>query len=241
MIILLSPAKTLDESPSPINQFSKSQFTTQTAQVLNKFKKLSTKKLESMMKLSPKLAQLTHDRFQNFNTPLTKKNAKQAMFLFKGPVFLSLNPLSFTEKQLQFAQKHLRILSGLYGILRPLDLTKPYRLEMKYVTTFWQDILPSTVDTSELIINLASKEYADALITKHHNTLHLIFKQPKDGTYKTIGILAKKARGLMTRYIIQNAITNPQGLKGFNLENYQHSPEQSSLDKMVFLQSKDAN
>lgn len=253
MIILISPAKSLDfESPLITKEHSQPQFIEQSAELITQLKKLAPQEIASLMKLSDQLAVLNFDRFQAFKPHFTIKNARQALLAFKGDVYQSLNAEDFSSDDFDFAQKHLRILSGLYGLLRPLDLIQAYRLEMgtrfnnskgKNLYEFWDLKLTHKV-TEELnqqekpvLINLASNEYFKAIKTQHltQTIITPSFKDWKNGEYKMISFYAKRARGLMSRYIIKNKIEDPQQLKDFNLGGYYFDEERSTENNWMFL------
>ncbi|MCK4708148.1 MAG: peroxide stress protein YaaA, partial [Gammaproteobacteria bacterium] len=193
--------------------------------------------IAELMHLSMKLAELNFDRYENWSLPLNTNNAKQAILAFKGDVYTGLDAESFSAADMKFAQKHFRMLSGLYGLLRPLDLMYPYRLEMgtkldnergKNLDEFWGSIITDAINKhikaskSENLINLASNEYFKSVKTKDINGTIITpaFKEYKNGEYKMIGIYAKKARGLLSRYIIQNQLSKPEDIKAFNEEGY---------------------
>jgi cytoplasmic iron level regulating protein YaaA (DUF328/UPF0246 family) len=201
------------------------------------------------MKLSDKLAALNMARFQTWQKPFNLENAKQALLAFKGDVYTGLDADTLDVAGLDFAQQHLRILSGLYGVLRPLDLMQAYRLEMgtkfanakgKDLYQFWGSQLRESIE-SELkdgvLINLASNEYFKAVEAKKLKARIItpVFKDWKNGQYKIISFYAKKARGLMSRYIIDHSINDPENIKGFDSEGYRFSPEMSQADEWVFL------
>jgi len=244
MIILLSPAKSLNFDPVDVPR-SQPRFKNDTFQLAKILKKKSSADLMEMMKISQKLADLNHDRFQQFSLSHTKENAKQAVFAFKGDVYQGLEADKLTEKQLAFAQDHVRILSGLYGLLRPFDVIQPYRLEMgskvktakgKSLYDFWGDALTDKINEdlksvkSKVVVNLASEEYFKSINKKKLDAELYTpnFKEYRDGKLKFISFSAKKARGYMTQYIVRNKITNPEKLKGFNLENYAFDDEHSN-------------
>ncbi len=251
MIIVISPSKTLDLSASTFQNHSQPRQLLQSQALIETAKKLSAEELSNLMKISDKLSQLNWQRYQDFNTPFTLDNAKQALLAFKGDVYEGINVDDYSEDDFDFAQQNLRILSGLYGALRPLDLIQAYRLEMgtrlqneqgKNLYEFWdtqvtellnQDL---TEHSSPLLINLASNEYFKVIKAKYlkAKVLTLAFKENKAGTYKTIGIHAKRARGLMTRYIIKNRLTEAEKIKAFNLENYAYNEHLSSDKEWVF-------
>lgn len=250
MKIIISPAKSLDfESKVPTKTFSQPQFLEESLQLNKKLKSLSKKKLSDLMSISDDLAQLNYERNQEWNTPFTKENAKQAIFAFTGEVFRGIDVNSLSENKLPQLQNKLRILSGLYGLLKPLDLMQPYRLEMgtklkvgrkENLYKFWDtklaEALNEELDEGELLINLASTEYFKALPKKALKVPMItpVFKDFKNGKYKTIMTYAKKARGLMVRYIIENDIETLEGIKGFNIDGYAFSQDMSSAKELVF-------
>jgi cytoplasmic iron level regulating protein YaaA (DUF328/UPF0246 family) len=211
--------------------------------------------IAELMKLSIKLAELNFDRYEAFEPECTKDNAKQAILAFKGDVYQGLDAESFSAADFKFAQQHLRILSGLYGLLRPLDLMQPYRLEMgtKLVTDrgknlyeFWGDIITDGLNKqlgkikSGTLVNLASNEYFKSVKPKNiaGEIVTPQFKEYKNGEYKMIGIYAKRARGLMARYIIQNQLTRPEALKDFSEEGYSFNKKLSAGNSLVFTRKQ---
>ena len=253
MIIVLSPAKTLDYEFESNHEHSVPAFLSQSSKLISNLKTKEPKDIASLMGLSDKLATLNFDRYQSWS-PAKKVSAysKPSMLVFKGDVYQGLQAEDLNNSQMKFAQKHIRILSGLYGILRPLDLMKPYRLEMgtkletsegKNLYEFWGDKVQKNVlnelknQRSDLLINLASKEYFTVLgkLPEDINVVTPTFKDYKNGNYKIISFYAKKARGLMTRWIIQNKITNFEDLYGFNVEGYKYSKAESTKTVPVFL------
>lgn len=253
MLIIISPAKTLDfEQKNHTSIFSENDFLPEAERLIKKLKKFRPNRLVELMEISPKLAQINHERFLNWSVPFDLNNAKQAILAFKGDVYIGLDVNTLNEKELLFAQEHLRILSGLYGVLRPLDLIQAYRLEMgtkwttasfKNLYSFWGDKLTKNINNAILnqgdksLINLASNEYFKALNKKKLKAeiITPIFKDFSNGEYKTISIFAKKARGLMSRFIIQNELKKPEELKLFNSEGYYYSEAESSTNQLVFL------
>lgn len=253
MIIVLSPAKTLDYDFDFSNQHSVPTFLNQSSKLIKLLKKKEPKDIASLMGLSDKLATLNYDRYQAWTASKTVSNdSKPSMLVFKGDVYQGLQAESLSKNDLNFAQKHLRILSGLYGILKPLDLMKPYRLEMgtKLETSkgnnlyeFWGDKIQKNVLSelkdmkSDLIVNLASKEYSSVLgkMSEDINLVSPTFKDYKNGNYKIISFYAKKARGLMARWIIKNKIQNFEDLVDFNLDGYSFSKKESTVTTPVFL------
>lgn len=258
MIILLSPAKTLDFETEPsINVCTQPDFLDLSQDLINGLSNLSINEIRSLMGLSEKLAQLNHDRFQSWSKKHSEQNAKQALLAFKGDVYEGLKAHEFSKKDFQFAQKNLRILSGLYGLLKPLDLIQPYRLEMgtiyanplgKDLYSFWGNRLCETIAKelrsakSKTVINLASIEYSKAAKLDNLNAdiISPVFKDEKKGDFKIISFYAKKARGLMANYLISNEIENTAQLREFNLDGYAYSPEQSTPARPVFLRTEKA-
>ena len=250
MKIIISPAKSLDfESEVPVNKFTNPRFLTQSETLNKKLKSLSKKKLGDLMSISDDLASLNFERNQSWETPFTKENAKQAIYAFTGAVFLGIDVNTLPEDKIDVMQDRLRILSGLYGLLKPLDLIQPYRLEMgtklkvgrkDNLYKFWDTTLATSLNEElkddELLINLASSEYFKALPKKTLKVPMItpVFKDFKNGQYKTIMTYAKKARGFMVRYIIENEINTLAELKGFNTEGYGFSEELSKENELVF-------
>ena len=250
MKIIISPAKSLDfESKATTSLYTQPRFLEQSIKLNKKLKTLSRKKLSELMKISDDLASLNYERNQNWQTPFELDNAKQAIFSFTGEVFRGIDVNTISEDKLPTMQDNLRILSGLYGLLKPLDLIQPYRLEMgtrlkvgstENLYKFWgnelADSLNSELDNDELLVNLASSEYFKALPKKVLKVPMItpVFKDLKNGEYKTIMTFAKKARGLMVRYIIENDIKTIEGLKGFNVNDYRFSEEMSTETELFF-------
>ncbi|MFT5702771.1 MAG: cytoplasmic iron level regulating protein YaaA (DUF328/UPF0246 family) [Rickettsiales bacterium] len=252
MFIIISPAKSLNfESKIPPIKTTTPVFIKEIKELINNFNKLSALDLEKLMKISPNLAELNFSRFQNFSENFTTINSKPALFLFDGDVYKSIDVENYDEKDLEFAQNHLRILSGLYGILRPLDLMQGYRLEMgtkskniigTNLPEFWQDKIADFFNKElknqiePTIINLASSEYFDAVDFKKINgkIINIIFKEKKGDSYKIIGIFAKKARGLMADFIIKNKVEKSEDLKGFKVGNYRFRSELSDNNNFHF-------
>lgn len=253
MLTVLSPAKTLDyESPSITDQMSTPQFMDQSALLVDDARTLAPDDIRSLMGVSEAIASLNHERFMNWAPESTTANAKQAILAFKGDVYTGLEAETMSTNDLEFAQAHLRILSGLYGLLRPLDLMQPYRLEMglkfsnqrgKNLYEFWGERITDAINAdlasagTETLVNLASNEYFKAVKTKSLNADIITpqFKDLKNGQYKMISFFAKKARGVMARYIIDNQLTDPDQLKSFTGSGYYFSAEQSSGNNLVFL------
>ena len=252
MLIVISPAKTLDYDTTPATKTTtQPDFLNDSAKLINELKQLSPQEIAGLMSISDKLAQLNAARFEAWTKNFTPDNAKQAVLAFKGDVYTGLNANTLSEKQFQFAQKHLRILSGLYGLLRPLDLMQAYRLEMgtkfanqrgKDLYSFWGNRITDKLNEElasqkkPVLINLASNEYFKSINTKELNAeiITPVFKDRKGGKYKIISFYAKKARGLMCRYVIDNKITQPEKLKGFDYEGYSFNEAMSSEKEWVF-------
>lgn len=251
MLLLISPAKTLDFSPSPIAEYTASPFLKESKELVGILKEKSADDLKKLMKVSDKIAELNVGRFRSFKAPFNLKNAKQAVLAFRGDVYTGLDADSFDESDIEFAQKHLRILSGLYGMLKPLDLMQPYRLEMgtklqnkqgKNLYEFWADKITHRINEdlkesdNEYIINLASKEYFKSVKPKLLNgkIIDVNFKEDKNGTYKIVAFFAKKARGMMCHYAIKNKLTDPEHLKGFDYDNYVYNEDLSSEKELIF-------
>jgi hypothetical protein len=252
MLTVISPAKNLDFDTQAHTQIhSQPEFLDQSQLLIDELKPLTVVDVASLMKLSDKLAALNVARFNDWQTPFSLDNAKQAALAFNGDVYTGLDANSLDDAGLEFAQTHLRILSGLYGILKPLDLMQPYRLEMgtkfanqrgKDLYAFWGSTLRETLEADPamadgVLINLASNEYFKAVEAKKLNARVItpVFKDWKNGQYKMISFYAKKARGLMTRYMIDNQINEPDSLKGFDYEGYRYSEEMSKADDWVFI------
>lgn len=250
MKIIISPAKSLDfETALPTDRFTKSAFLKE-SRLLNKvIKKKSPKELSELMDISDNLAELNWKRNKAFKTPFTTQNARPAIYAFNGDVYQGIDAYTIPLGKLDVLQSQLRILSGLYGFLKPLDLMQPYRLEMgtplvfdeyKNLYEFWKPSLTESLNKEmkkgELLINLASKEYASALEFKKlkANIVTPEFKDYKNGKLKIISFFAKKARGLMVRYIIENDAKTVDDLKGFNYEGYQLDGTLSKGNSLIF-------
>ena len=255
MLMIISPAKTLDyESPLATETYTQPDYLDDACELIDQLKELEPHQVSNLMSVSDKLGQLNAERFGNWHTPFTPDNARQAILAFKGDVYTGLDAESFSEDDFAFAQQHLRMLSGLYGLLKPLDLMQPYRLEMgtkfennrgKDLYAFWGSKLTSALNEllaadDKVLVNLASNEYFKSVQKKDIDGRLVTpqFKDWKNGQYKMISFYAKKARGLMCRYAIQNRITQADDLKGFNLEGYYFSDEQSDNNNWVFLRDE---
>lgn len=252
MLLVVSPAKNLDyQSTYPAVSASQPRLIKHTKALVQTCKSLAPSDLSSLMGISDKLATLNANRFNSFEFPFTDSNARPAIFAFNGDVYAGLDALTLNESSLNFAQSHLRILSGLYGVLRPLDLMQPYRLEMgiklktskaKSLYEFWDGHITELLnkDLSEqgdnVLVNLASNEYFSSIKKKSLDALVVTphFKDEKNGTYKIISFYAKKARGMMARYIIENELTEVSQLKAFDSAGYVFDSEQSTESDYVF-------
>jgi len=252
MLIVISPSKTLDFSSNTFDTHTLPRQLKQSQELINITKQMSAEDLSALMKISNKLGQLNWQRFQDFTQPFQLSNSKQALLAFKGDVYAGINADQYSADDLSFAQQHLRILSGLYGALKPLDLIQPYRLEMgtrlnnsqgKNLYAFWGSQVTDVLnqDLSEdssppYLINLASNEYYKVIKPKELQAKIItpVFKENKAGVLKTIGIHAKRARGLMTNYIIKNRIRNIEQLKEFSEEDYKYRNSLSSDKEWIF-------
>lgn len=247
MIIILSPAKSLDYSSNFNIDFKTTAKFIDSAELLAKnLKKFQAKSLEKLMDISPNLAQLNFERWQNFD----KNPSRQAILAYDGDVYEGIDKESYQKKEFEFAQKHLLIISGLYGVLRPMDLIKPYRLEMatdfknqqficQNLYQFWQEKINNFIKEleDEVIVNLASQEYFSVILPKKisKKIINIIFKENKNGVLKIVAINAKKARGLMANFAIINKIKDCQDLKNFKEENYRFNSQLSNQENWVFV------
>lgn len=252
MLSVISPAKSLDfETPSQTSSYSQPEFLEASQVLIDQLRPLAPQDLSQLMKISDKLASLNAARYQEWSPPFNLENAKQAALAFTGDVYTGLDAATLDEQALEFGQKHLRILSGLYGLLRPLDLIQPYRLEMgtrlnnskgKDLYDFWKSSLTAKLNKelgkqdTRALINLASQEYFKALDSRQLNAevVTPVFKDWKNGQYKIISFYAKKARGLMSRFILENAVDQPEGLKEFDLAGYSFNPGLTEGNSWVF-------
>lgn len=259
MLAIISPAKTLDlESPVPALQPSQPDFLNESAELIEQLRHFSEPQLEALMKISPKLAALNHQRYQSWSRPFSEDNARPALLAFKGDVYTGLTLDEYNSRDFKFAQKHLRILSGLYGLLRPLDLMQAYRLEMGSslknsrgddLYAFWKDQITQSLITAikstkeKTLINLASKEYFSAVDSKAVEAagIRIItpqFKDWKNGTYKFITFYGKKARGMMADYLIRQALNEPESLKSFDTEAYSFNQKLSEKNDWIFTRKQ---
>ena len=250
MLVLLSPAKTLDfETPPVTDAHSQPEFTSEAEPLIDVLREKAPQDIADLMKLSDKLAALNVARYQGWTPKHTQENARQALLAFKGDVYTGLDAETLSEADLEYAQSHLRILSGLYGLLKPLDLMQPYRLEMgtslttdkgKTLYAYWgatiTDRLNTELGSDDFVVNLASNEYFKSVQPKKLNgrLITPVFKDQKNGQYKIISFWAKKARGLMARYIIDKRVEQPEQLKAFDYDGYAFNEAMSEGDTWVF-------
>ncbi|MYE86933.1 MAG: peroxide stress protein YaaA [Gammaproteobacteria bacterium] len=256
MLAIISPAKSLDfDGRAPTRKSSVPSFLDDSAELIRELRELAPQDLSDLMGISTSLAELNYDRYATWGEPFSRRNAKQAMFAFNGDVYLGLKSTEFSERDLTWAQKHLRILSGLHGILKPLDLIQPYRLEMGTrlsngrggdLYDFWRDkvtaALNEAIDAQRqpILVNLASNEYFNAVDSTRIDARIITptFKDLKNGRYMFISFFAKKARGLMAAYLIKNRVSTLKALKAFDWQGYRFSPAQSSANDWVFLRDQ---
>lgn len=257
MLIVISPAKTLDfDTPAVTQNHSQAVLLEHSEVLIDILTTKSPADIEALMKISPKLAQLNVDRYHSWSVPFDQQNAKQALLAFKGDVYTGLDAENFSEDNFSYAQEHLRILSGLYGVLRPLDLIQPYRLEMgirlatlkgNNLYDFWSSRITDKLNLqlknidSDILLNLASNEYFKSVKKKEvkADIVTPVFKDWKNDQYKMISFYAKKARGLMSAWVIQNNIEDIDALTTFDVDGYQFSPNDSDPFNPVFLRRQD--
>ena len=255
MLCVISPAKTLDyESPVPTNDFSMPSFTKDSLELIEQLRTLTAADISQLMKLSEKLATLNEMRYLEWEKEHNLENARQALFAFKGDVYTGMDPYSFNAADIANATKHLRILSGLYGLLKPCDLMQAYRLEMgtkfvnkrgKNLYEFWDtkitDALNVELEGHSHLVNLASNEYFKAVKKKDvaKPIIDVDFLDWKTDKYKIISFFAKKARGMMAAYIIKNDLSKPEDLMGFDTAGYSYCPESSTESKYIFTRKQD--
>lgn len=251
MYILISPAKNLNETPHFYPNCSQAQLLAHSQILIEQLKTLAPQDIAQLMSVSDKIARLNTERFQNWQPPFTEQNAKAAVFLFNGDVYDGLDAATLPPESLQWLQQHSGILSGLYGLLRPLDLIQPYRLEMGTklanprgadLYTFWGDIISQQIQTqlqhtnSPTLINLASQEYFKSVKPSaiRARIITPVFQDQKNGQYRIISFYAKRARGLMLRYAAENRITDSEQLKKFDSEGYTFCPDISDDKQWIF-------
>jgi len=253
MLMVISPAKTLDFDTPPVTErFTQPQYLDHSQELIVQLRELTPAQISELMHLSDKLSGLNAARFGSWTPAFTPANAKQALLAFKGDVYTGLQAEHFTDADFTYAQDHLRMLSGLYGLLRPLDLMQPYRLEMgtklanargKDLYAFWGTQISEWLNQAladqgdDVLLNLASNEYFSAVKRSALNArvINTEFRDLKNGQYKIISFYAKKARGMMSRFVIKEQITNPDALKQFSEQGYRYSAAHSKTDTLVFL------
>src|SRR5699024_4988927 len=256
MLIMISPAKTLDyDSPLPPHEATQPRLLDHSDVLVQRARTLTAADLKQLMKVSDKIAQLNVERFTRWSTPFTSDNARPALFAFKGDVYTGMGVGGFSAADLDTAQRRLRMLSGLYGVLRPLDLMQPYRLEMgtrlhnargKNLYEFWGDIITDqlTADMraagTDVLINLASNEYFKAVNTQRlpGPVIEPVFQHEKNGRYKVISFWAKKARGRMAAWIVHNGVTRPQDLQEYDEDGYRYAADASTATRPVFRRTE---
>lgn len=256
MLLVVSPAKTLDFETKPKTSLhSEPAFLDDSQKLIEQLKKFKAQDVTDLMGVSQKIAELNVERFNSWSLPFTEENAKQAILAFKGDVYTGLDAESMKLNDFKFAQKHLRILSGLYGLLRPMDLMQPYRLEMgkklankrgKNLYEFWGEKITDAINAqlktlkSDVLVNLASNEYFKSIKPKLLNAeiITPAFKDYKNGDYKMISFFAKKARGALSRYVIDNRITDPEEMKNFDVDGYKFNSKFSKDNSWVFTRKQ---
>ena len=256
MLVVISPAKNLDyDTPAVTNTFTQPEMLDDSQTLITQCQTLTPAKIGSLMKISDKLAGLNADRYASWQTPFDINNAKQALLAFNGDVYTGLDASSFSQDDFDYAQRHLRILSGLYGVLRPLDLMQAYRLEMgtnldvgesKNLYQFWDDRISNklneaiSIQGDNVLVNLASNEYFKAVKPKTLNAKIYtpVFQDCKNGQYKVISFYAKKARGMMARYILQKQLTEVSQLQKFDTAGYRFSSQKSKGNELVFTREE---
>jgi len=259
MLTVISPAKTLDyETPPVTDRFTQPQYLDHSQELIQILRELAPAQISELMHLSDKLAGLNAARFGSWNPAFTPDNAKQALLAFKGDVYTGLDATTLADADFSYAQDHLRMLSGLYGLLRPLDLMQPYRLEMgtklanargKDLYAFWGTRISEWLNEAlaeqgdDLLLNLASNEYFSAVkrTALKARIINTEFRDLKNGQYKIISFYAKKARGMMSRFVIQERINTPDALKQFDAQGYYYSADHSKPDNLVFLRDLPAD
>ena len=256
MLLVISPAKTLDfETKYTVKQATKPKFLDDAAELIALMREYSPDDIVKLMGVSEKIALLNAERYSNWHTPFNLSNAKPSILAFKGDVYTGMNASSFSEQDFKYAQQHLRILSGLYGMLKPLDLMQAYRLEMgiklptekgSNLYDFWGDKITKAINQqlkkldSDILVNLASNEYFNSIDRKllKARIITPVFKDYKNGKYKIISFFAKKARGLMSAYIIQNEIKDVEKIKQFDTAGYRFDAASSQDDEWIFLRKE---
>jgi len=256
MLMVISPAKTLDfETPAVTQRFTQPQYLDHSQVLIEQLRELSPAQISELMHVSDKIGGLNAARFGSWTPAFTPRNAKQAILAFKGDVYTGLDAETLGETDLDYAQQHLRMLSGLYGLLRPLDLMQPYRLEMgtklanargKDLYAFWGNRISEWLNEAlaeqgdDILLNLASNEYFSAVKRPalKARVIDTEFRDQKNGQYKIISFYAKKARGMMSRFVISERIDKPEHLKQFDVQGYRFSKDLSTADKLIFLRDE---
>lgn len=250
MLMVISPAKTLDfDTPPKTDVSTQCDFLDRSAELIKILRPMAMPQIAKLMDLSDTLASLNVARYESWKRPFTTKNAKQAVLAFNGDVYDGLDAKTLNKTQLNQAQKQLRILSGLYGILRPLDLMQPYRLEMgtalpnpkgKDLYQFWGEALGKALNAelkshkTKVLVNLASEEYFKAVKGLDYPVIAPVFQEKKGSAYKIVSFSAKRARGMMVRYVLDHKIDAPEGLKNFDTDGYRFEPKASNDTTLVF-------
>ena len=258
MLAIISPAKRLDyDSPVPTRKHTQPQFLDDSAELIGELRQLAPPDIADLMGISSNLAETNADRYATWQPPFTRRNARQAILAFKGDVYLGLDAYAYTERDFTWAQKHIRILSGLHGLLKPLDLVQPYRLEMgtrlktgrgRDLYGFWGGKVTDSLNEAlaaqrqPLLINLASNEYFNVLDAGRIDARIVTptFLDLRNGRYRFLSFFAKRARGAMTSYIVRNRVSTLKALRAFDWEGYRYSRERSRSDDWVFLREKPA-
>ena len=253
MMIVISPAKSLySHSPIQLDKYTEAEFLPEAEKIISVMKKKKPAQLSKLMDISPKLAELNFQRFQEWSLPFSPNNSWQAILMFNGDVYQGLKAETFSAEEFDTAQNHLRILSGVYGLLKPLDLIQAYRLEMgtsvaiarkKNLYEFWKTKITARLNeemaqsNQKILINLASNEYFSAINTRKLKARIITpaFKEHKNGQYQMVSFFAKRARGLMSRFIIQNQISDPEEIKAFTDEGYYFNNQLSKGDNWLFI------
>lgn len=256
MLVLLSPSKSLDyDTPPQTDTHTQPQFLDDARFLIDVLRDFSKEELRDLMDISEKLADLNYERYRSFSTPFDRENAKQAILAFDGDVYRDFRFDDYDEEDFQFLQNHVRILSGLYGVLRPLDLMQPYRLEMgtrlatergKNLYEFWGSSVTDAVNAAldaqgdDIVLNLASNEYFNVIDDDHLNgrVVDVKFKDLRGDTYRTISFYLKRLRGTMTDFMVRNQVTDPEQLQRFDGLGYYFSDDRSSDDELVFLRDE---
>ena len=252
MIVIISPAKTLEfEKTIPYDKYTVPQWLSDTQKLVDILKKKTPEELATLMGISKDLAALNHRRYQEWKTPFTPKNARQAIFTFNGPVYHGFDFFAYKQPEFERLQNSVRIISGLHGLLRPFDLIQAYRLDMDTpfanpagndLYSFWKQKITDSLnkECKDVLVNCASKEYEEAVDFDQLKckVIHMVFKNLKNGKYQVIGILAKKARGMFADFIVRNNIQKIEDLKKFDRGKYVFDPKSSDNSHFIFLKKE---